>query len=174
MHTIIIYTAVLIVLWSVECFNFSVSIVHANKAKIGVPQKNPLYGMLTWICILSYFLFLSPKMKVCQKLRLIQGRWCKGARGMCHSRPSPQAFDRWTLIFLCLTWGVHIFRASNDVGPLFNCGSWVHMNTRKIFKVRNKIVHKPGGRLIFCYAARNWSILFRKFALTNRVPHNRK
>ena len=45
--------------------------------------------------------------------------------------------------------GVRIFRTSNDVGPLFNCGSWVHTNTRKIHKVRNKITENGGVLLNF-------------------------
>ena len=57
-----------------------------------------MYGSLSFRLIFLYahlnlYLLLSPKMKVCQKLRLIQGRWCKGARGMCDSRSSPEAWN---------------------------------------------------------------------------------
>ena len=56
-----------------------------------------------------------------------------------HLQLFAQALDRWTLISPCLPRGVRIFRASNDVGPLFlGPGSTriLEINTRQAAKWR--------------------------------------
>ena len=59
--------------------------------------------------------------------------------------------------------GVRIFKASNDVG------SWVHMNTRKKHKVRNKMA---GYCLISYYCRFPWFLKNKRMECTNLVdPH---
>jgi hypothetical protein len=106
-------------------------------------------------------------------------RHLKLTRPNCHSIPTDilKTFSYYTIFYLCRNtgiWpmylnfpvfatGVRIFRASNDVG------SWVHMNTRKKHKVRNKMA---GYCLISYYCRFPWFLKNKRMECTNLVdPH---